>query len=150
MPPQLATDPSFNTMVRHINKMMDQVQKGFFSFCPSETWTPDVNVYETEKAFLVCVDVAGVDKGEIDVQVVDNQLRLRGQRAVPSHGAQEKKVKSGQKSPARPASRCRVHLMEIDHGPFCRAVDLPQNVHKDKIKASYKDGLLWVELPKTA
>jgi HSP20 family protein len=46
--------------------------------------------------------------------------------------------------------RVRVHLMEIDHGSFVREVELPANVESDKISAKYRDGLLWVEVPKKA
>jgi HSP20 family protein len=119
---------------------VDQLQKGFFNFCPAETWTPTVNVYENEAAYLVCVDLSGVDKDKIDLSVSDNQLRLRGQRAVPS-------LPTAMAGEPR-ARRLRVHLMEIDHGPFCREVDLPHDVDRDKIVASYDNGMLWVQVPK--
>jgi HSP20 family molecular chaperone IbpA len=38
--------------------------------------------------------------------------------------------------------------MEIDHGSFCREVELPHDVARDRISAVYRDGLLWIELPK--
>jgi HSP20 family molecular chaperone IbpA len=41
-----------------------------------------------------------------------------------------------------------MHLMEIDHGAFSRDVDLPEDVHHERISAKYVDGLLWIELPK--
>jgi HSP20 family molecular chaperone IbpA len=44
--------------------------------------------------------------------------------------------------------RISVHLMEIDHGAFCREVELPDDVHRDRIVASHRNGLLWIELPK--
>jgi HSP20 family molecular chaperone IbpA len=45
-------------------------------------------------------------------------------------------------------TRVRVHLMEIDHGPFARAVELPEDVQRTNIKAVHKNGMLWIELPK--
>src|SRR5215204_2221045 len=90
----------FGNMVWNMGKMMDQFQKGFFNFCPSETWTPQVNVYENDVSYIVVVDLAGVDKEK------------------------------------------------IDHGTFCREVELPNDVDQDQIAASYQNGLLWVELPK--
>ena len=63
---------------------MDQMQKGFYTSTPSETWTPNVNLYETARVYLVCVDLAGVDKEKIDVEVADQRLKLRGTRAVPT------------------------------------------------------------------
>ena len=56
---EAATESPFGPM-KHMNKIMEQMQKGFFSFCPSETWTPNVNLYETERSYLLCVDLAGV------------------------------------------------------------------------------------------
>jgi HSP20 family molecular chaperone IbpA len=44
--------------------------------------------------------------------------------------------------------RLKVHVMEIDHGPFCRDVELPQNVAQERIVAAHRNGLLWIELPK--
>jgi HSP20 family molecular chaperone IbpA len=43
----------------------------------------------------------------------------------------------------------RVHLMEIDHGPFTREVELPPDADKAGISASYRNGMLWIEIPKT-
>ncbi len=43
-----------------------------------------------------------------------------------------------------------VHLMEIDHGTFCRSVEIPANVDATGISATYKEQLLWVWLPKRA
>jgi HSP20 family molecular chaperone IbpA len=38
--------------------------------------------------------------------------------------------------------------MEIDHGAFCREVELPHDVQPERVTANYRDGLLWIELPK--
>lgn len=138
-PSQVATEQPFGHLARQMNKLVDQLHKGFFSFCPAEAWTPAVNVYENDVAYLVCVDLAGVEKEKIDVTVIDGQLRLRGARSVPVLPEQHREDAS---------HRLRVHLMEIDHGPFSREVDLPNDVDRDRISASYRNGLLWIELPK--
>ena len=140
MPLSTAGEPPFGHMVRQMNKMLDQMHKGYYNFLPNETWTPSVNLYETESAYLVCVDLAGVDKDKIDVVIVDGRLRLRGTRAVPTH------PEGGE--PDTQGKRLRVHLMEIDHGGFSREVELPHDVHHEQISANYRDGLLWIELPK--
>ena len=127
----------FGNMVRQMGKMMDQFQKGFYNFCPAETWTPQVNVYENDVSYIVVVDLAGVDKEKIDLLVHNGQLKLRGQRIAPIPAIGEER-----------AQKLRVHAMEIDHGTFCREVELPNDVDQDQIAASYQNGLLWVELPK--
>jgi len=130
-------EPLFRQMSHR--RPSDAFQKGYFDFCPRETWSPSVNLYETALAYVVCVDLAGVDKDKIDVVLVDHQrLQLRGQREVPvpQH--------AGDSS----APRLKVHVMEIDHGAFCRDVELPRDVDKDRVVATHANGLLWIELPK--
>lgn len=136
---ETATEPPFQNTGQKMAKLLDQFQKGYYNFYPSETWTPDVNLYEADDVYLVCVDLAGVDKEKIDLEVRDQRLILRGARAVPAHMDEE---------PALCKHRLRVHLMEIDHGPFARTVELPRNVRRDGIVAHYRNGMLWVELPK--
>lgn len=117
-------------------KPSDPKSRGYFSYLPNETWKPNVNLYENETAYLVCVDLAGVEKNEIDVTVEQQILRIRGSRAIPTLRTVTEKA------------RFRVHLMEIDHGKFSRDVELPADVERDRIAASHRDGMLWIELPK--
>ncbi len=114
---------------------------GYYSFYSGEAWTPSVNLYESERAYIVCVDLAGVDKDKIDIEVQGGVLTLRGRRAAPSDFDPEC-LEDGS------GNKCRVHLMEIDHGAFARSVELPQDADRDKINARYRNGLLWIELPK--
>jgi HSP20 family protein len=146
--PTCAADPSFSNITRQANKLIEQMQKSYFNFCPSETWTPSVNLYETADSYLVCADLAGVDKEKIEVEVVGQTLKLRGTREVPTY---EEAIKAGardQKGGGHEPRRVRIHLMEIDHGGFCREVELPEDVDQNKISANYRNGILWIELPK--
>jgi HSP20 family protein len=123
-----------------MGKLVDQLHKGYYNFYPSETWTPNVNLFETDNVYLVCVDLSGVEKDKIELTVDGQRLKIRGHRQVatcPKESEAEHQNK-----------RLRVHLMEIDHGPFTREVELPENVDQDKIVANYNDGMLWIELPK--
>ena len=142
----VAGDPPFRNLVRQANKLLDQVQKGYFNFCPSETWTPSVNLYETETSYQVCVDLAGVDKEKIDLEVVDNRLKLTGNRTVPRP---EEYLETPPDAQGGEPGRLRVHLMEIDHGGFCREVEMPLNIDRDRIAANYRNGMLWIEIPKS-
>src|SRR4051812_38978340 len=146
----------FSNLARQAGKMMDQMQKGFYVYS-SDTWTPNVNLYETAATYLVCVDLAGVQKEKIDVEVVDQRLKLRGARAVPNF---DDETESGGEASPPPAGgtgepdpqhprRVRIHLMEIDHGPFSREVELPPDADKAQISATYRNGMLWIEIPKT-
>jgi HSP20 family protein len=134
---EVASEPPFGSVARQMNKLVDQMNKGYYNFVPNETWTPNVNLYETETAYVVCVDLAGVDKEKIDLTVADQRLKLRGARAVPI-----------QPEVPETDKRVKVHLMEIDHGGFSREVELPHDVEHGRINANYRNGMLWIELPK--
>src|SRR5882672_9706025 len=129
--------PPFGNLASQMGKLVDQFQKGYYNFTPGENWTPNVNLYETETDYLVCVDLAGVDKDKLDLTVIDQRLKIRGARPVPTNPASDEGDLQGR--------RVRVHLMEIDHGGFCREVELPHNVAADQIIATHRNGLLWIE-----
>jgi len=137
----LAAEPPFKAAARQMGSLLDAVQKGYYGFYRNETWTPAVNLYENETAYLVCVDLSGVNKSKIDLQVVNHRLSIRGTREVPTHP---------DRAEAESAVKMRVHLMEIDHGGFHREVELPIDFSHETISAIYRDGLLWIELPKKA
>ena len=141
MPTLVAANP-FGNFNPQVTKMMEQLNKGYYGFMPSEVFTPNVNLYETDNEYQVCVDLAGVEKDKIDIVVVENRLTIRGNRPVPPCPVPQDCTDADHQQ------RIRVHLMEIDHGAFAREVELPDNVHKDKITAKYVDGLLWIQLPK--
>jgi HSP20 family protein len=133
---QLLPEKSFGSSPASSSKFLEQIHaKGFYGFAPNENWTPNVNLYETDAIYFVCVDLAGVEKEKIDIQIIDGRLSIRGNRPVP----QCDETLSG---------RVRIHLMEIDHGAFARDVELPDDVVRDKINARYINGMLWIELPK--
>ena len=136
MPIEIAAEEQPFSNLTRASKLMEQMQKGFFY--PSENWTPNVNLYETGSSYVVCVDLAGVEKEKIDVEVVDQRLRLRGNRAMPTCAA----------SQAQTPEKVRIHLMEIDHGAFTREVEIPSDSDRQNIRASYRNGLLWIEIPK--
>ena len=140
MSTKFASEPPFGSIGRHLGKI-DPFNKGFFGFMPSDTWTPNVNLYESETCYVVCVDLAGVHKEDIEVLVQDQRLRLTGKREPPA-------VSDVKKAPDACDERLRVHLMEIDHGRFSRDVELPADVNSLKITATFENGLLWIELPK--
>jgi len=106
----------------------------FHKFRSAETWEPPINLYEDASDYYMVVDLAGVRAEGIDLHIEDRTMTVCGQRAAP-----------------RPDKNCgilKMHLMEIDHGPFQRTVKLPENVDTDAIKASYRCGFLWIQMPK--
>ncbi|MGH7350980.1 MAG: Hsp20/alpha crystallin family protein [Candidatus Methylomirabilales bacterium] len=95
------------------------------------TWAPAVDIYETPDSIVLQAELPGLGKDDIDIQVRDNVLTLKGERRS------EKEVKEG--------NYLRV---ERAYGGFQRAFTLPAAVQADKIRAAFKDGVLDVSIPK--
>jgi HSP20 family protein len=92
---------------------------------------PPVNVSETDKAFLVSVDLPGLEEKDIDVKLMGNQLMISAER----RWEEEKKGRE-------------YHKVESQFGRFERTVMLPDNVRSGGGDATYKKGVLTVTLPK--
>lgn len=154
MPQQLAALPGFG--FRGGGK--PRPGGSFYAFVTEQRWTPAVNLYETDAGYSVCVDLAGVDKNRIDVEVLGRQLRLAGQRAIPADFAPQASLAGAEPteastthadcSPVGARRRCRIHVMEIDHGPFERLVELPSDADPERITARYREGFLWIDIPR--
>jgi HSP20 family molecular chaperone IbpA len=133
---ELAIERPFGNVGR--KRQPDPAGGAYYSFYASDTWAPPVNLYETKDSYLVCVDLAGVDKTKIDIEVGDGELTLRGHRPVPWVFAKDE---GGD-------TKVKIHVMEIDHGGFCRTVEIPPDAAREQIIANYLDGMLWIEIPK--
>ena len=132
----LAEKDRFTSLGKQMGRWMDQVLgQSFQHYCHSDSWRPAINLCEHEKYFCVIVDLAGVKAQEVDLRAEEGMLVLSGERQMPSEPESKGEV--------------RIHLMEIDHGRFHRAVELPPNVDIDAIKAFYRNGYLWIRIPKT-
>ena len=108
--------------------------KTFSAFTPAEGWVPPVNCYQFADRIEVCVDLSGVAPSCIEVHVEPGRLTVRGHRETPEprHDVSE--------------TMC-IRTMEIDHGPFCRTLALPEHVDLKRVNSTYRDGLLWVRMP---
>lgn len=95
-------------------------------------WTPAFDVYEEKDRFVVKAELPGMKKEDIEVTFQDGSLSISGER------------KSETKH-----EEAEVYRAERFFGRFQRAITLPTSVAPDKVKASYKDGVLTVTLPKT-
>lgn len=95
----------------------------------SPLWRPPTDVYETEDAFVVVVEVAGMRGAEISVTYDKGALSIRGLRADKG----EMKA---------------YHQMEIAYGEFETKIKLPRRIEQDEIEATYSDGFLRVVMPK--
>jgi HSP20 family protein len=94
-------------------------------------WAPPVDLYETDDAFMVKAELPGLTKDDIHIEVHDRTLTLRGER---KHEAEVKEE--------------RFHRRERAYGSFQRSFWLPTTVDANQVKASFKDGVLELRLPK--
>ena len=104
----------------------------FAQFATSESaaWSPKIDVFERDNRLVTRVDLPGVKKEDVSVEVADGHLALSGERR------QEKEEKKD-----------NFYRSEREYGSFYRAVPLPQGVKLEDVKATFADGVLEVSVP---
>ncbi len=120
-----------------MRKDMDRLWGSFFHRGVRRTdedaeWLPSLDVAETKDEIVVKAEVPGMDPKDIDISLSDGLLTIKGEKK------QEREEKEED-----------YHLVERSYGTFTRSIRLPKEVRRDKISASYKNGVLKVTLPKS-
>jgi HSP20 family protein len=119
-----------------LQQEMDRLFDGFsksFTGLSSRTLMPSMDLAETEKEIELTAELPGMEEKDVQLNVVDNQLTIRGEKK----NQREEKEKD-------------YHLVERNYGSFVRTVDLPPGVDLDSIKAVMSKGVLKVTVPKPA
>jgi len=117
---------------------MNRLFNEFFSRKPESRrivereWSPDVDVAETDNAFVVTAEIPGIDKKDIKITFHNNVLTIKGEKK------KEEEIKEQ-----------NFHQIERVYGSFQRSFTLPSDVEADKIEASYKNGILKINIPKS-
>jgi HSP20 family protein len=127
---------------REFEKLPEQMVRlfGFPAMRPYTTeealtvadFMPPVDIYETEKEYLIKLDLPEVGKEEVKVFVEDGVLTIQGER-------RKEKEEKGKK----------FHRVERSYGTFLRTFTVPPDADETKIDAEFKEGLLKVHLPKS-
>jgi HSP20 family protein len=94
-------------------------------------FTPTVDFSETKDAFVVKVEIPGIEPQDISVSLENQMLTIKGEK---KHEKEEKEA--------------QYYRMERSYGAFARTVRLPAAVDGSKVTAGFKNGLLTVDLPK--
>jgi HSP20 family protein len=89
-------------------------------------WTPAADIYETESGYAIALDLPGISRDAVEIDVDDNRLIVKGTRNV---------------EPSK-------HRNERPRGRFVRTFSIPGSVDQGGIGADYKDGVLQIRLPK--
>ncbi len=100
-------------------------------FHTNTNWTPAVDINEDDTSYNMQVDLPGIDKNDIHVNLKDNVLTISGERSF------EKKEEKD-----------TYYRSERDFGKFNRCFRLPEEIIEENISASFKNGVLSVSVPK--
>ena len=93
-------------------------------------WLPEIDVFEKDNRLVTKIDLPGMKKEDVKVEVTDGYLTISGERKTES---EEKKN--------------QFYRCEREYGSFYRSVPLPEGVKVEDIKASFTDGVLEVSVP---
>jgi HSP20 family protein len=101
-------------------------------YMPSASWSMlGGDMFEDDKRLVVRIEVPGMDKNDLEIEVQGDTLVVRGEKRFE-----------------REETEGRYRVIQCAYGSFRRAVPLPVEVLADKAKAAYKNGVLRIELPK--
>ena len=93
---------------------------------------PAFDISETEKEYVISGEIPGIEPKDLEVTLTDGILTVKGEKKQESEEKEE-----------------NYHRVERHYGSFQRSFRLPENIHRDKLDASYKDGVLRLTLPKS-
>lgn len=116
---------------RGINQLFDDSFASPREDVALRAWTPPVDVYEDQDAFLIKIELPEINRDEVKVNLNDNVLSISGERRVENEEKRE-----------------NYHRVERSYGQFYRSFTLPPNVDAASINAQFKDGVLRLTLPK--
>ncbi len=128
---RLNNDDSYFDYPAHLQYLRDLQAKNFSEIeDDSVVWEPSMDIRETDDAYVINVDLPGIDRKDLKLSFEDNVLTIAGQKK--SHHD----------------DNVRAFHTERLFGHFKRTLLIPEKVNADEIKASYKDGVLTITIPK--
>lgn len=93
-------------------------------------WSPNYDVYVTEAGLVIKVELAGMRREDLKLEIEGNHLRIHGQRP------------DGCRAP-----KCKFLVMEISYGTFESVIELPSGYELTQAKAAYQNGFLRIDVP---
>jgi HSP20 family protein len=135
----LTTRNNNDYLSRSFKKSIDRLFDDFFLFKPTHLfendWEPKIDVEEDEKAISVKAEIPGVNEKDLDVRVENGYLVVSGEKR------EERKEEKGKKDN-------KYIFSERRYGSFYRSIKLPEGIKTDNIDASFKKGVLKINIPK--
>jgi HSP20 family protein len=93
-------------------------------------WSPQVEVFERDKQLVLRADLPGLTKDDIDVNITEDEIVLKGERRQESEENEEGYYRS-----------------ERSYGSFYRSIPLPEGINPDEANASFRNGVLEITMP---
>lgn len=120
-------------MEREVEELLKEffVSKNQMIMTNESGWSPHLDVYETSEAFVVKIELAGVNRDDIKVHIQERKISITGRRADKCEEKRE-----------------IFHVAEIPYGQFSRRIELPKNIDNSKVSARYDEGFLKLVIPK--
>jgi HSP20 family protein len=128
-----AAIPAEKDPARHVEEQLDRLMNvvGRTDLgVPPSAWTPPLSVWEAERELVLCLDLPGVSRDAVTVQIEGNLLTVSGERKAPSYDS------------------ARLSWSERPQGVFRRTVLLPQVARNAEPSAQVKDGQLEIRIPR--
>jgi HSP20 family protein len=122
----------FSAMQQEIDRLFDGFSRSFSGFAGRDMM-PSMDLSETDQEIEITAELPGLEEKDIQLNLADNVLTIRGE-----------------KKSEREENKKDYHLVERNYGSFTRAVQLPEGVNPDSIKAVMSKGVLKVTVPKPA
>lgn len=124
----------FSSLQEEMNNFFEQFNNDFFpsNLEDKDLFNPKVEIKDSEKQIKVCAELPGLKEDEIKVTLQDNYLVIEGEK--------KKEWKEEEKG---------MYRSEFSYGSFHRTIPLADEVKENSVKASYKDGILTIEIEKT-
>lgn len=117
------------------NKKFSDIMDEFFNDAVTSrknSFAPSIDISETDKQYIIDVEVPGIDKKDIELNIDNNMLTISGERSF-------NKEEEGK----------QYHRVESHYGTFNRSFRLPDNVESDSVKAAYNNGILNITVDKS-
>jgi HSP20 family protein len=128
-------DPTrdLDTLQTDVNRVFDAFFGDRAANGRARRWVPAIDLVETDEHFVLKVDLPGLEKDDVEIEVKDGLLTVSGERK-----AEHQESKDG------------YHRIERAYGSFSRSLTLPQGVDADQVQADFNQGVLEVRVPKPA
>jgi HSP20 family protein len=135
-------DHDINQALKNLHQMESEVERLLKDFFVSKNpmlmvsengWAPNIDVYETADAFIIKVELAGVKKDNVKIQMNNRLVVISGKRDDDCEEVRE-----------------HFHSAEVSYGVFVRQVELPGDLDNENVNARFKDGFLKIFIPKAS